>query len=74
MIPADIDVAARFQADVLRFVTIGAPDLAEAWPGFEPGKEPLAIFGQPFRVVPLNDGARSRVWAELLAPSLPITA
>ncbi len=67
MTPADIDVAARFQASLLRFVTSGAPDVAEAWPRFEPRSEPLAIFGQPFHIVPLNDGARARVWAELSA-------
>jgi para-nitrobenzyl esterase len=67
MTSADIDVAARFQANVLRFVTAGMPDVAEAWPRFEPGREPLAIFGQPFHIVPLNDGARFRVWAELTA-------
>ena len=39
------------------------------FPRFEPGHEPLAIFGQPFHIVPLNDGARFRVWAELLAQS-----
>ncbi|MCK1388025.1 carboxylesterase family protein [Bradyrhizobium sp. 21] len=65
MTATDIDVAARFQANVLRFVTTGMPDIAEAWPSFEPGKEPLAIFGQPFHIVPLNDGARFRMWAEL---------
>lgn len=67
MTPDDIDVAARFQANVLRLVTTGMPDIAEAWPRFEPGREPLAIFGQPFHIVPLNDGARFRVWAELTA-------
>ncbi|UPK37379.1 carboxylesterase family protein [Bradyrhizobium sp. 186] len=65
MTPADIDVAARLQAGVLRFVTTGIPDLADAWPRFEPGKEPLAILSQPFHIVPLNEGARFRVWAEL---------
>lgn len=69
MTPADIDVAARFQANVLRFVTMGMPDVAEAWPRFEPGRQPLALFGQPFHVVPLHEGARFRVWAELLAQS-----
>jgi para-nitrobenzyl esterase len=69
MMPADIDVAARFQASVLRFVTTGVPDQAEAWPRFELAKERLAIFGQPFHIVPLNDGARFRVWAELSASS-----
>ncbi|MHC2282674.1 para-nitrobenzyl esterase [Bradyrhizobium diazoefficiens] len=67
MTPEDIEVAARFQAGVLRFVTSGAPDIAEAWPRFEPAKEPLAIFGQPFHIVPLNEGVRSRLWAELSA-------
>jgi para-nitrobenzyl esterase len=67
MTSADIDVAARFQANVLRFVRTGMPDIAEAWPRFEPGREPLAIFGQPFHIVPLNDGARFRVLAELTA-------
>ncbi|MET3990901.1 carboxylesterase family protein [Bradyrhizobium barranii] len=71
MTPADIDVAARFQASVLRFVTTGMPDVAQAWPQFAPGHEPLAIFGQPFHIVPLNDGARFRVWAELSAQSGP---
>lgn len=65
MTPADIDVAARFQANVLRFITTGMPDAAEAWPKFEPGQEPLAIFSEPFHVVPLKDGARFRIWTEL---------
>ncbi|QAU50036.1 carboxylesterase/lipase family protein [Bradyrhizobium guangzhouense] len=67
MTPADIDVAARFQTSVLRFVTSGMPDVAEAWPRFEPRNEPLAIFGQPFHIVPLNEGVRARLWAELSA-------
>lgn len=71
MTPADIEVAARFQAGMLRFVTTGMPDGAEAWPRLEPGKEPLAIFGQPFQIVPLNEGARFRVWAELTEQSRP---
>ncbi|KGT81281.1 carboxylesterase [Bradyrhizobium japonicum] len=71
MTPADIDVAARFQASLLRFVTTGVPDVEQAWPRFASGNEPLAIFGQPFHIVPLNDGARFRVWAELLAQSEP---
>ncbi|KJC38348.1 carboxylesterase [Bradyrhizobium sp. LTSP849] len=65
MTPADIDVAARFQTNLLRFVTSGVPDVAEAWPRFELAKEPLAIFAQPFHIVPLKEGARSRIWAEL---------
>ena len=67
MTPADIDVAARFQTSLLRFVTTGVPDVAEAWPRFELAKEPLAIFAQPFHIVPLNEGARFRLWAELSA-------
>jgi para-nitrobenzyl esterase len=69
MTPADIDVAARLQTGVLRFVTTGRPDVAEAWPQFEPGNEALAIFAQPFHIVPLDNGARFRVWAELQAQS-----
>jgi para-nitrobenzyl esterase len=65
----DVEVAARFQADVLRFVTTGVPDAAEAWPRFTSANEPLAIFGQPFHVVSLKDEARSRLWTELLAQS-----
>ncbi|MGY8707261.1 carboxylesterase family protein [Bradyrhizobium sp. 18BD] len=67
MTPADIDVAARFQANLLRFVTTGMPDVTEAWPRFEAVREPLAIFDQPFHIVPLNEGVRSRLWAELSA-------
>ena len=69
MTPADFDVAARLQASLLRFVTTGVPDVAEAWPRFEPAKERVAIFGQPFHLVSLNDGARFRLWTELLAMS-----
>jgi para-nitrobenzyl esterase len=69
MTPDDVEVAARFQADVLRFVTTGVPDAAEAWPRFTSANEPLAIFGQPFHVVSLKDEARSRLWTELLAQS-----
>lgn len=71
MTPADIDVAARFQANVLRFVATGVPDVAEAWPRFALAKEPLAIFDQPFHILPFNEGARFRVWAELEAQSGP---
>jgi para-nitrobenzyl esterase len=31
--------------------------------------QPLAIFSQPFHIVPLNEGARVRVWAELTEQS-----
>ncbi|WP_298242432.1 carboxylesterase family protein [uncultured Bradyrhizobium sp.] len=69
MTPGDVEVAARFQADVLRFVTAGRPEVADVWPQFAPGHEPLALFDQPSRVVSLKDGARSLVWTELLAQS-----
>ncbi|MBR0850594.1 carboxylesterase family protein [Bradyrhizobium diazoefficiens] len=67
MTPDDIEVAGRFQESLLRFVTTGVPDVADAWPRFGAGKEPLAIFDRPFQVAPLNEGARFRVWGELLA-------
>jgi para-nitrobenzyl esterase len=67
MTPADIDVAARFQSSLLRFVRTGMPDVTEAWPRFELASEPLAIFSQPFHIVPLNEGVRARLWAELSA-------
>lgn len=67
MTPDDIDVAARFQTCLLCFVTSGMPDVAEAWPRFEPGKQPLAIFARPFHIEALNEGVRARLWAELLA-------
>ena len=69
MTPADIDVAARFQTSLLRFVTSGSPDVAEAWPRFDVASEPLAIFAQPFHIVPLNEGVRFRLWAELSTSS-----
>ena len=69
MTPDDVEVAARFQAAVLRFVTTGVPEATEVWQRFASGNEPLAIFDQPFRVVSLNEGARFRLWAELLAQS-----
>jgi len=69
MTSADIDVAARFQDNLLRFVTTGAPGIAEAWPRFELPKEPLAIFDQPFHIVPLNEGARALMWAQLTEQS-----
>ncbi|PDT89778.1 carboxylesterase [Bradyrhizobium sp. Y36] len=65
----DVEVATRFQSDVLRFVTRGRPDAAEAWPPCTPGSEPVALFDQPFRVVSLKDSARSLLWTELLAQS-----
>lgn len=69
MTSGDVEVAARFQSNVLRFAMRGMPDAAEAWPQFMPGREPLALFDQPFRVVSLEDSARSLLWTELLAQS-----
>ncbi|WGR70063.1 MULTISPECIES: carboxylesterase family protein [unclassified Bradyrhizobium] len=65
MTPADVEVAVRFQASVLRFVATGRPDVAEVWPRLESGSEPLAIFGQSFHIAPLNQGERFCLWAEL---------
>ncbi|MGY8677678.1 carboxylesterase family protein [Bradyrhizobium sp. UFLA05-153] len=67
MTPGDIEVAMRLQASMLRFVATGSPDTADAWPRFELGKEPLAIFDRPFHIGSLNEGKRFRLWAELLA-------
>jgi para-nitrobenzyl esterase len=63
----DIEVAARLQASVLRFVTSGAPDTTEIWPQFLLGAERCAILDRPFQIVRIDDGARARLWAELLA-------
>jgi len=67
MTPADIDVAARLQAGVLRFVTTGVPDASDLWPQFRPDAESLALFDRPFAVTQANAGARFRLWGELLA-------
>jgi para-nitrobenzyl esterase len=53
----------------MRFVTTGVPIVSTVWPRFAPGKESLAFFGEPFHVVPLDDGTRFPVWTELLAQS-----
>jgi para-nitrobenzyl esterase len=65
----DVEVAAPFQASVLRFVTTGVPDDAEVWPKFEVGREPLAIFDRQFRVTRANEGERFHLWAELAESS-----
>ncbi|OAF02548.1 carboxylesterase [Bradyrhizobium centrolobii] len=67
MTPTDVEVAARFQASVLRFVATGVPDVADVWPQFRLDAEPLAIFDQPFSVTRANAGERFRMWGELLS-------
>lgn len=62
---ADIEVAARLQASVLRFVSDGIPDEARFWPKFEPGWERVAIFDLPFRAGRINEGERFSVWSDL---------
>ncbi len=69
MTPVDVELAARLQAGVLRFVRSGAPDAAELWPRFEPGAERVAIFDRRFRVEDVAEGERSRLWAELIEQS-----
>lgn len=59
MTPADVEVAVRFQASVLRFVATGRPDVAEVWPRLESGSEPLAIFGQSFHIAPSTRASAS---------------
>lgn len=64
MTPDDIEVAARLQACVLRFVVSGVPDDEVAWPRFVPTTPQLAIFDAPFRVVSATT-ARGEAWARL---------
>jgi para-nitrobenzyl esterase len=61
----DVEVAARLQASVLRFVVDGVPDEAKLWPRFETGRECIGIFDRPFSVGRTNEGERSRLWAGL---------
>jgi len=74
MTPADIEVTAPLHAYVLNFVRTGAPDVAEAWPRFEPGAERIAIFDRPFRIERVNEGERFGLWAELAGRSFVRTA
>jgi para-nitrobenzyl esterase len=67
MTGADLEVTARFQQGVLRFVATGAPDTPEAWPAFERESESLALFDSPFAVTRANAGERFGLWAEVLA-------
>jgi para-nitrobenzyl esterase len=61
----DIEVAARLQASLLRFLATGAPDEAVVWPAFERGTERLALFDRSFHIGRVNEGERFRLWAEL---------
>ncbi|GLH81929.1 carboxylic ester hydrolase [Bradyrhizobium sp. SSBR45G] len=62
---ADIEVAARLQASVLRFAAEGIPDKAAAWPAYTSATETLAIFDSPFHLVSLRDAVRSKAWRAL---------
>jgi len=59
---ADIEVAARLQACVLRFVREGRPDDAAHWPAFTADRRPLAVFDSPFRIDSIKDTPRDRIW------------
>ncbi|MBV9978500.1 carboxylesterase family protein [Bradyrhizobium sp.] len=61
----DIEVAARLQASVLRFIIDGIPDEASLWPKFERNAERIAIFERPFRLGRVDEGERFRVWSDL---------
>ncbi len=61
----DIEVTARLQASVLRFIIDGVPDEVKLWPKFEPASERIAIFDRPFRIGCLNEGERFSLWADL---------
>lgn len=61
----DIEVAARLQSCLLRFVTSGAPDTVEFWPAFATADPSLAIVDRHFRILRDDDGQRARIWAEL---------
>jgi para-nitrobenzyl esterase len=62
MTPADIEVAARLQACVLRFVREGRPDDAAHWPAFTAERRRLAVFDSPFRMDSIKDTPRDRIW------------
>jgi para-nitrobenzyl esterase len=61
----DIEVAARLQSCLLRFVATGAPDTAESWPVFTATGPCLAIFDRHSQVLCDDNGQRARIWAEL---------
>ncbi len=62
---ADIEVAARLQACVLRFIREGRPDSAARWPAFTTERRPLAVFDSPFRIGGVKDAPRDRTWRQL---------
>jgi len=62
---ADIGVAARLQAAVLRFVATGAPDEPDVWPSFDARSESFVTLDRQVRIAHLNRGERSRLWAEV---------
>jgi para-nitrobenzyl esterase len=64
---ADIEVAARLQACVLRFISEGRPDSGAHWPSFTAERRPLAVFDSPFRVSSIKDTPRDRIWRLLEA-------
>jgi para-nitrobenzyl esterase len=55
---ADIEVAARLQACVLRFAREGRPDDAARWPAFTNEHRELAVFDSPFRVSSVKNTPR----------------
>jgi para-nitrobenzyl esterase len=61
----DVEVAARLQSCLLRFVASGAPDTTEIWPAFATTNQCLAIFDRPFRITCDSEGKRFRAWVEL---------
>jgi len=61
----DIEVAARLQASVLRFIIDGIPDEAEFWPKFELRAEHIAVFDRPFRLGRVDAGERFSLWSDL---------
>jgi para-nitrobenzyl esterase len=59
---ADIEVAARLQACVLRFAHEGRPDDTTRWPAFATERRRLAIFDSPFHISSFKDTPRDRTW------------
>ena len=59
---ADIEVAARLQACVLRFARNGQPDDPMRWPAFTRERRQLAIFDSAFRISSVKDTPREEVW------------
>ncbi|WP_407155099.1 carboxylesterase/lipase family protein [Bradyrhizobium sp. STM 3557] len=59
---ADIEVAARLQACVLRFARNGQPDDATHWPSFTASGRQFAVFDSPFRISSVKDTPRDEAW------------